>query len=62
MPARFIATADIYVGTALAHAAGDTVPAENVDLNGWQDLVAREGTKAADEVAPEPPKRGRAPR
>jgi hypothetical protein len=46
----YIATAPIFVGTALAHAVGDEVPDENVKANGWEDSVSRAGTKAADEA------------
>jgi hypothetical protein len=43
----FIATERIWVGGFLAHEVGDEVPAANVELNGWEDKVARPGTKAA---------------
>lgn len=46
----FIAKENIYVGVALAHVAGDEVPAENVKRNGWEDLVVRPGTKTAERV------------
>lgn len=42
-----IATAPLYVGGFLAHNVGDEVPADNVERNGWQDSVAKPGTKAA---------------
>ncbi|HXH77159.1 hypothetical protein [Nocardioides sp.] len=48
----FIATEPLFIGTARAHNAGDRVPAENVERHGWQDQVAREGTKAAGAAAP----------
>ncbi len=48
---NFIATAPLFVGTARAHNPGDVVPAENVKAHGWEDGVAREGTKAADTAA-----------
>lgn len=53
MAAEYVAVQDIYVGGACAHRAGDVVPAENVKANGWEALVARRGTKAA-EAAQEP--------
>jgi hypothetical protein len=34
-----VAKEPIYVGWALAHPAGDVVPAANVEANGWHDLV-----------------------
>jgi hypothetical protein len=37
----------------LAHVAGAFVPVDNVDRNGWSDFVAKPGSKAADEVAPQ---------
>ncbi len=47
----FIATVDLFVSTGVrAHRAGEVVPADNGERNGWQDSVAREGTKAADEA------------
>ncbi len=47
----YIATVPLFVGTARAHNPGDVVPAENVKAHGWEDGVAREGTKAADQAA-----------
>ncbi len=47
----FIATVPLFVGTARAHNPGDVVPADNVKEHGWEDGVAREGTKAADTAA-----------
>lgn len=46
-----IATKNLYFGTALAHAPGDEVPADNVKANGWEDGVTNPGTKAAKEAA-----------
>jgi hypothetical protein len=46
-----IATAPLFIGYTRAHNPGDRVPAENVERNGWQDGVAREGTKAANDAA-----------
>lgn len=63
MADTFIATETLYVGVAPAHQAGDEVPAENVERNGWQDKVARrasrdeggrEGRQDRLEVAPPP--------
>lgn len=45
-----IATQQLFIGYALAHNPGDRVPAENVKANGWEDGVANEGTKAANEA------------
>lgn len=45
-----VAKEPLYIGTALAHNAGDLVPAENVTPNDWDALVAKQGTKAADEA------------
>jgi hypothetical protein len=42
-----IALEPLYVGTALAHNRGDEVPADNVEPNGWGEMVANPGTKAA---------------
>lgn len=42
-----VATENLFVGTALAHAKGDLVPAENVEPNGWGDSVVGQDTKAA---------------
>lgn len=46
----FIAKEKIYVDGVLAHDVGHEVPAENVKLHGWQDLVARPETKAAEKA------------
>jgi hypothetical protein len=51
-PDYYTATENLYVGWALAHAAGDSVPAENVKANGWEDKVARKATKAAEAARP----------
>lgn len=47
-----IALEDLYVpgGFACAHRKGDLVPADNVERGGWQDKVAKPGTKAAKEA------------
>jgi hypothetical protein len=52
-----VATQNLYVGTALAHAKGDLVPTENVAANGWGDSVAGPDTKAA-KAAKEPAEGG----
>lgn len=49
---RYVATEDLYVGIFRAHLAGDEVPEDNIDRNGWGDKVAQEGTAAAEAVAP----------
>jgi len=36
-----IATRDLFFGNVRAHTAGDRVPAENVDRNGWSDGVRK---------------------
>lgn len=47
----YIAKTDIFVAPYVrAHRAGDVVPDDNVKHNGWEEFVAREGTKAADEA------------
>ncbi len=50
MAEPYIATKPIHVGTALAHAVGDEVPAENVKSNGWEDSVSRASSKSAKEA------------
>lgn len=41
----------LYIGTVLAHNAGDPqVPAANVKRNGWDKQVAKPGTKAAEQA------------
>ena len=47
----YIATQEIFVGTARAHNVGDEVPAENVKANGWEDLVVGSDTKTAKVIA-----------
>jgi hypothetical protein len=46
----YIATEPLFIGTARAHNPGDVVPADNVERNGWQDGVAKAGTKAAEKA------------
>lgn len=56
-PKNLVATQPLFIGFARAHNPGDLVPAANVKEHGWQDGVAREGTKAAEdalEAAAEP--------
>lgn len=48
MAKKYIATAPLFIGYARAHNIGDEVPADNVERNGWSDMVATEGTKAAE--------------
>lgn len=48
-----IATRDLFVGIHRAHRKGDSVPADNIEPNGWTDDVAAEGTKAANTAAKE---------
>lgn len=50
----FIAKEPLYWGTALSHNPGDEVSAENVERNGWRDLVVRPGTKTAKRVQSDP--------
>lgn len=47
---RYVATQDLFVGIHRAHFAGDEVPEENIEPNGWGDSVSQEGTAAADEA------------
>lgn len=56
MSKPFRATSKLFVGTALAHNVGDVVPDAAVERHGWQDSVAREGTKAADAAVEDPAK------
>lgn len=51
----FVATEPLFVGTARAHNVGDPVPADNVKANGWEDSVAKAGTKAAEKAAESAP-------
>lgn len=46
----YIATDALFVGNARAHNPGDPVPEENIKANGWEDSVAKAGTKAATEA------------
>lgn len=46
-----ILTEDAYVGTGKAANAGDSVPQDIADKNGWE--YARKGTKAAKEAEAE---------
>jgi hypothetical protein len=46
----YVATEPLFVGNARAHNPGDIVPEENVEANGWQDSVAKVGTKAAEKA------------
>ncbi len=50
MAENLIATQPLFIGRARAANPGDVVPAENVEKYGWQDGVAKEGTKAAREA------------
>ena len=56
---QYIATTDILIrGVIRAHVEGDTVPAENVEANGWEDLVrvhVDESPAAETEPASEAP-------
>jgi hypothetical protein len=49
----FIAKEALFVGNARAHNPGDHVPEDNIARNGWQDQVAKVGTKAAEQVIAE---------
>lgn len=46
-----IATAPLFIGYARAHSPGDRVHVDAVKEHGWQDGVANEGTKAAEDAA-----------
>lgn len=50
MADTYVATQDLYIGLAKAHSAGEEVSAERVEQWGWQNQVAKKGTKAATEV------------
>ncbi len=50
---RFVAHSDIYLGTARAYTRGQTVEADAVEANGWQDYVVGENTKEAREIKAE---------
>ena len=47
-----IAKEDLYLPNSrtLAHLKGNQVPKENVELNGWGDLVASPSSKAAKDA------------
>lgn len=53
---QFVAVAPIFHGAARAYNPGDSVPASNVALHGYdkQGLVARRDTKAAKAVTETP--------
>lgn len=54
-PKPLVATEPLYIGSARAYNAGDLVPAEAAEENGWTEQCAKQGTKAADKAsAPEP--------
>jgi hypothetical protein len=46
----YVATEPLFVGNARAHNPGDPVPEENIAANGWEDSVAKVGTKAAEKA------------
>lgn len=46
---KFIATEDLKVGVHLAHLAGDEVPADNIERNGWAGKVREVKSPAAQE-------------
>jgi len=48
--ARFIAKENIPWGGVNAYTRGQTVEAEAVEANGWQDYVVAENTKEAREI------------
>jgi len=51
-----VATEDLYLpGGQKQYSPGMLVPAENVERNGWQDGVAKVGTKDANEAAKQLP-------
>lgn len=54
-----VAKENLYVGTALAHVAGDLVPAENVEPNGWGGSVVSPDSKAGK--AAQSPDKGPSP-
>lgn len=50
MANQYIATEPLEIGYVRAHNAGDPVPEENIEANGWGDKVAKVGTKAAEKA------------
>jgi hypothetical protein len=52
--AEYVATKTLLVGFAAAHQPGDLVPEANIKRNGWEDGVAKVGTKAAQAVMQDP--------
>jgi hypothetical protein len=46
-----IAKENISFHGVLAHAKGDRVPPDNVKANGWESLVVKPDTKAAEKAA-----------
>lgn len=50
-----IAKEQLFVDGVLAHNIGDRVPADNVKRNGWDELVAKPGTKAAEKAVEQDP-------
>jgi hypothetical protein len=49
----YIASEPLFVGNARAHNPGDHVPEDNIARNGWEDKVAKVGTKAAEKILAE---------
>lgn len=47
---HFVVVEDIPFGGVLAYTRGQTVTAEAVEANGWQEYVVAAGTKSAAEV------------
>jgi hypothetical protein len=47
---RFIAHTDIFMGAARAYSRGQTVEADAVEANDWQDYVVPENSSQAREI------------
>ena len=47
---HFVVVEDIPFGGVLAYTRGQTITAEAVEANGWQEYVVAAGTKSAAEV------------
>lgn len=54
MAEKFVATRELFVGNARAANPGDLIDGDTVKNNGWEDGVARLGTKAAEEAVYDP--------
>lgn len=55
MTKKYIATEDLFIGSAKAHRVGDEVPEDKVEQWGWWDKVVNRNTKAATKAKASPP-------